>query len=100
MIDFDYYTPPSDEIFEDIKAKAIQLWQTYDDTYGYASEKINRIKNIQNIQDNAWYIVGMFDQQNQIKLIFSLTPEAAKVVWNLLSWNAQEAQKILNDETV
>lgn len=63
-----YYTPPSDEVFGKMKAAAIQIWQGYDDTYGYATDKINAIKDIQNIQDNFMYMFAMFDDENQAKL--------------------------------
>ena len=66
---FDYYTPPSDAIFEDVKAKCIALWQTYDDTHGYATEKVNRIKDIENIGDNTCYMIAMFDHNNMRNLI-------------------------------
>ncbi len=66
---FDYYTAPSQEIFDDLKAKCIELWNTYDDTYGYASEKIKRIESIKNFKDNACYMVAMFDINNQAKLL-------------------------------
>ena len=63
----DYYTAPPQEIFEDIKENARKIWQSYDDTYGYASEKIARI-DIENISDNAWYIVAMVrpNQPNEV----------------------------------
>jgi hypothetical protein len=63
-----YYTPPDDEIFEEMKELAITIWSTYDDTYGYASEKINRIKDLNNTTDNFMYIFAMFDDHNQEKL--------------------------------
>ena len=63
-----YYIAPSQEIFDEIKSKAIELWNTYDNTYGYVDEKVDRIKNIENIRDNCAYIVGMFDSSNQRKL--------------------------------
>jgi hypothetical protein len=72
----DYYKAPSDEIFNEIKEKSIEIWQTYDDTYGYASEKINRVKSINNVKDNWGAIVGMFDNPNQQKLLAKLSPEA------------------------
>ena len=84
---FDYYQAPEQEVFEDIKAKAIELWQTYDDTYGYATGKINRIKDIENVQDNAWYIIAMFDIQNQAKLL-SMVNEKTKVkIQEMLAWS-------------
>jgi hypothetical protein len=67
-----YYTPPSDNIFDDLKSKAIALWQTYDDSYGYASEKISKIENLENVSDNFMYIFGMLDYKNQHKLILEI----------------------------
>jgi len=45
-----YYTAPTNEIFEEVKAKAIEIWQTYDNTYGYADEKVNKIKDLENVR--------------------------------------------------
>ena len=75
-----YYTPPTDKQFNELKEKAIEIWLGYDDTYGYASEKINAIKDIKNIQDNFMYMVAMFDIHNQAKLAWLLSPEARKAV--------------------
>ena len=73
---FDYYSPPRQDIFEDIKENAIKIWQTY----GYADEKVGRIKDIQNISDNAWFIVAMFDTNNQGKLLTMVKSETAKII--------------------
>lgn len=75
-----YYTAPTDEIFEEIKEGAIEIWNTYDDTHGYASEKIDKIKDMGNISDNAMYIVAMFDINNQGKLSAILSEEARKEI--------------------
>lgn len=80
MAKFDYYTAPSDEIFEDIKANAIKIWQGYDNTYGYVDEKVDRIKDIKNVKDNVWYIVAMFDSDNQAKLLSMVKPETADLL--------------------
>ena len=63
-----YYTAPSDEIFEEVKQKAIEVWSGYDNQYGYVDEKVGQIKDIKNIQDNVMFIVAMFDSNNQKKL--------------------------------
>lgn len=85
---FDYYKAPSDEVFNEIKRACIELWSTYDDTHGYASEKIDQIKGIRNISDNAWYMVAMFDPTNQQKLLFNYLQEPAKTeVMKLLAWS-------------
>ncbi len=64
-----YHTSPPDTIFEGMKELAIGIWSTYDDTYGYASEKINRIKHLDNELDNFMYIFAMFDPINQFNLL-------------------------------
>lgn len=75
-----YYTPPKDEIFEEVKEASITVWEGYDDTHGYATEKINRIKNIPNVGDNFMFMVAMFDGNNQMKLSSYLTSEAKKEI--------------------
>lgn len=75
-----YYTAPSDEHFEEVKAKAIEIWKTYDDTYGYATEKVERIKDIRNVSDNFMFIIAMFDHNNQSKLASMLSPECKEEV--------------------
>ena len=74
----DYYKAPSQEVFEDIKQASIKLWQTYDNTYGYVDEKVDKIKDMRNISDNYAYMVAMFDSDNQIKLINLLEREDSK----------------------
>ena len=68
MTEEQYYTAPSQEIFDDIKEAAIKIWQGYDDTYGYATGKVDRIKDISNVRDNYAYMVAMFDPPNTAKL--------------------------------
>lgn len=75
-----YYIPPEDKIFNEVKEEAIKIWQSYDDTYGYASGKIGRIKDIENIQDNFMYIVAMFHPLTQKKLIKSISIEAQQAI--------------------
>ena len=77
---FNYYDAPPQEIFDDIKENATKIWNTYSDEFGYRSEKINRIKNIKNISDNAWYIVAMFDGGNQAKLLSKVNPETNRMI--------------------
>lgn len=77
---FDYYKAPSEEIFQDIKSNSIKIWKTYDNTYGYVDEKVDRIKDMQNISDNAWTIVAMFDMNNQIELLRLIKPATRKAI--------------------
>ena len=84
---FDYYTPPSQEVFDDIKQASIKVWQTMDDTYGYATNKIKRIKDLENVQDNAWYMFAMFDIFNQAKLIDLVSPTTQEKIQEMLDWS-------------
>lgn len=60
---------PTDEVFNDLKQAAITVWSRYDDTYGYATEKIERINSISNYADNWYTFLGMFDAKNQAKCL-------------------------------
>ena len=71
-----YYTPPDDKIFQEVKQKAIEIWTTKDNTYGYVDQKVSFIKEIANFSDNFMYIVAMFDLPNQALLAVKLTPAA------------------------
>ena len=97
----EYYTAPSDEVFEDIKQAAMKLWVLVDtdhDAYGYATDKINRIKDIKNVSDNAWYMVAMFDDHNQVKLHDMLGVEAQAKIEELWEGERAELDYILKDE--
>ena len=72
-----YYTPPSDEIFEEVKKASISIWAGYEDER-YVNEKVSRIKDINNISDNMMYMVAMFDIYNQ-KALSKLLSEEAKI---------------------
>ena len=74
-----YYTPPAQEIFDEIKQASIKLWETYDNEFGYVSEKTEQIKRMTNVEDNTCYIVAMFDIRNQLRLLDLVTGETK--VW-------------------
>ena len=69
-----------DRLFNELKDGAIKIWQTYDDTYGYASEKIARVNSITNIEDNYGTFIGMFDHVNQRKLYDSVSEESQALI--------------------
>jgi len=56
---------PSQEIYNEMKSLATQIWETYDNQYGYVTEKLSYINRIDNIQDNAMVFYRMFDNNNQ-----------------------------------
>lgn len=74
-----YYTPPSDEIFEEVKQASMKLWtDRYPEETSpyYATEKVNRIKDWKNVGDNVMSLVAMFDSYNMRILASMLAPEA------------------------
>lgn len=78
-----YYTPPRQELFEAVKRRAMELWKEIDtdnETFGYATEKINQIKDIENVGDNFMYMVGTFDIHNQRLLANRLQQETREAI--------------------
>lgn len=85
MTEAQYYTAPSAEVFQDIKQAAINIWETYDDQFGYATQKINAIKDLPNVRDNAWYMVAMFDHCNKMRLMENVSRETRLLITDALS---------------
>jgi hypothetical protein len=67
---------PTQEVFDEIRTEAIKIWEKYDDQYGYATEKINRVNAVKNYADNAMIFYRMFDSSNQSKLREALSEKA------------------------
>jgi hypothetical protein len=74
-----YYTAPDKCVFEEVKTKCMEIWDTYDDEHGYASEKKKNI-DVENVSDNFMYMISGFDIQNQRKLSTMLSEEAKKQI--------------------
>lgn len=75
-----YYVAPKNEIFNELKMAAIKIWETYDDTYNYATKKISQVSGMENVGDNFMYMVAMFDRQNMKKLSELISEECSKEV--------------------
>lgn len=73
---------PSLEIFNEIKEAAKKIWNTYDDTYGYVTEKHSIIDAIANYEDNVMIAYRMFDFINQSKMRDILSSEALDYIKN------------------
>lgn len=70
-----YYTPPSQESFDDMKKACLDVWGQYRDSPGgYYKEKTARIPDMQNISDNFMYLFAMFDINNQRQVVALLEP--------------------------
>jgi hypothetical protein len=65
MIDIEYhYKQPKQEYFDELKSACIKFWKVFDDQFGYATEKINSIKDLENNSTNYLMMVKMFHQLN------------------------------------
>lgn len=70
----------SDEVFNELKEKAIEIWKTYDNEFGYVDEKVNYLNSFGNVGDNFGTIIGMLDLPNQKKLYKAVGTEAKKAI--------------------
>jgi len=59
------FEAPTQEVFDEMKRIATEIWNTYSDEHGYRSEKLNYINSFENIEDNAMIFYRMFDLSNQ-----------------------------------
>ena len=80
---YNYETPPI-SIFDEMKSTAINIWNTYSDTYGYRSEKVNYVNSLENISDNAMVFFRMFDSINQMTFLSNSSKEVKIYINNNL----------------
>ncbi len=74
----EYYTAPPPHVFDEIKRASISIWNGYESPY--KEDKLNRICDLENVRDNAWYMVAMFDQNNQTKLLGMVSSETEELI--------------------
>lgn len=80
-----YYTAPTQPVFDEIKRCAKAIWSTYDDQFGYATEKITKVDAVGNVGDNWMYLVSMFDHINQARLFALLSPGTVDLIQAAMS---------------
>ena len=68
-----FYTPPREESFNELREVCIRFWNTFDDKFGYATEKIDRIKDLPN------------EGPNFVMMVQMIHPVAREVISKLLS---------------
>lgn len=73
---------PIEKIFTEMKEVAKKIWRTRDNTYGYVTEKIERVDSVRNHSDNAMVFYEMFDRQNQALMRSELSSEALEYIKN------------------
>ena len=79
-----YYSAPVQAIFEEVKNAAIEIWNTYDNSFGYADEKRHKVERLPNVADNFMYIVAMFDYGNQELLASKVSKMARDAIFERL----------------
>ena len=66
----------SKDALELLKRVAHQVWEKYDDTFGYRSDKQERNESVStDISDNVWFFWGQFDGENQGELVRRIQEE-------------------------
>ncbi|MGR3177805.1 MAG: hypothetical protein ACUZ8E_07085 [Candidatus Anammoxibacter sp.] len=73
---------PTEEIFNEMKQAATEIWQAFDNEFGYVDEKMEIVNRFTNIQDNAMVFCRMFDSVNQGKMMAKLSSEAIEYIRN------------------
>jgi hypothetical protein len=73
-----YYKSPKDDYFEELRSVCIRYWSTFDDTFGYATEKINQVKSFENNDGNFMTMVKM------------IHPLAWEVIAEVLSYETRQ----------
>jgi len=77
------YETPSQEIYEDMKKVATEIWNTYDNEFWYVDEKLDKINSLENYADNVAIMYRMFDWHNQRLFIEKIkNPEVLEYLLN------------------
>ncbi len=72
----DSYLPPRQIVFNEIKKACIDMWKTFDNTYGYVDEKLAMANQIHNIGADVMFLLNMFHPTLRELIISTLSPEA------------------------
>ncbi len=75
---------PTQEVFDEMKNIATEIWNTYDNRFGYVTEKLERINSFGNVQDNAMVFYRMFDWVNQQTFMSKASPNVKMYIQNNL----------------
>ena len=67
-------------LFDEMQTLAISIFDQYDDTYWYATQKKDFIKSIKNIKRDIFVIYRMLDWHNQATLYSSATEELREII--------------------
>lgn len=91
---------PTNEVFNDIKSKSIEVWRTESNDGGYADGKIKYIETVENYKDNWNAIIGLFDEANQLKLMCLLGGESLWFLYTMKGHYSLGVPHLLLDKYV
>lgn len=77
-----YYTAPSDEIFNDLKAAVIKLRIELSPDFHH--EKTKKLQEIENIRDNFMFIYATLDIYNQIEVLYRISKKTEREIFDRL----------------
>jgi len=81
-----YYTTPDQAVFDEVMANSICIWEeNHSDEYGYVTEKVKYIKDVNNVENNMMVVISRFDMGNQILLSSKLCAEARLAICERLT---------------
>jgi hypothetical protein len=101
-----FYKSPKDSYFEELRSVCIRYWSTFDDQFGYATEKINQVKSFENNEGNfmtmvkmihplAWEVIAellSLETRNQISLRLEAGGDSLEAdFFNI--WGTNEAKR-------
>jgi len=75
-----YYQEPSEELFNEMKTLAIQIWERIHDVRYWPNEKAEHIRRMWNVRDNFMTILAMFDEGNRQDLLDQASEELQEAV--------------------
>lgn len=85
----------SKEALELAKKISDGIWQRYDDTYGYQTEKREYNANVSTDNpDNIWFFWGQFDICNQEIFWFRVAESNEAGAEELLAWATEQLAKL------
>lgn len=71
-----------------------QVWEKYDDDYGYRSEKQNHNNSVSTeLPDNIWFFWGQFDGNNQEEFFDKVLNSQEAGATKLKIWAGQQINK-------
>jgi hypothetical protein len=72
----DSFRPPRQIIFDEIKGACIDMWNTYDNTWGFVDEKLALVEQIHNHGGDVMLLLNMFNPNMKEFIIKNLSPDA------------------------